>query len=67
MGTRIGWSGKGNHPCPLGEKEKALDWLERMYEEGLHNLLFIKTDFEFDPIRSEPQFQAILKEMNLAD
>jgi len=51
----------------LGEKEKALDWLERMYEEGSHNMLFIKTDFEFDPLRSEPRFQAILKKMNLAD
>ncbi len=51
----------------LGEIDTALDWLESTYDEGFHFYLFAKTDFEFDPLRSEPRFQAILKKMNLAD
>jgi len=50
----------------FGEKEKALDWLERQYRNNV-SATFIKTDFEFDPLRSEPRFQAILEKMNLAD
>jgi serine/threonine-protein kinase len=51
----------------LGKTDQALDWLERLYAEAPHNLLFIKTDFEYDPLRKEPRFQAILKKMNLAE
>ena len=51
----------------LGETDTALDWMESTYEEGFHYYLFAKTDFEFDPLRSGPRFQAILKKMNLAD
>jgi len=51
----------------LGEIDTALDWLECIFEERETFMLFVKTDFEFDPLRSEPRFQAILKKMNLAD
>lgn len=51
----------------LGEKEKVLDDLERAYQDKAFLLTFVKADPVFDPLRSEPRYQAILRKMNLAD
>ncbi len=48
----------------LGEKEEALRWLEKAYEERSAWMLFIKVDPTLDPLRSEPRFQAIVRKMN---
>jgi len=48
----------------LGEKEQALEWLEKAYEERS-----IKIDIKVNPlhdsIRSDPRYIALLKKMNL--
>jgi adenylate cyclase len=50
----------------LGEKDPALDWLEKAYEAHSGFLKgHLRTDFVFDPLRSEPRFIALLKKMNL--
>ncbi len=49
----------------LGEKRKALEWLERAYEEREGWLIEIKVDPRFDSLRSEPQFQDLLRRMGL--
>lgn len=49
----------------LGEKEKALDYLEKACESRAFLLVFVKADPAFDPLRKEPRYQAILREMNL--
>ena len=54
----IVWSG-------LGEKDKALEYLERSYAEKDSALALIKVWPIFDNLRSEPRFQALLKKMNL--
>jgi tetratricopeptide (TPR) repeat protein len=48
----------------LGEKGKAMDWLERMYYEraGL-DLPFIKVDPMLDSLRGEPRFQALVRKV----
>ncbi|MGB2889186.1 MAG: tetratricopeptide repeat protein, partial [Candidatus Acidiferrales bacterium] len=51
----------------LGEKDKAFEWLERSYEErsigsALRNA---KVDPVYDPLRSDPRFQDLLRRMNL--
>jgi tetratricopeptide (TPR) repeat protein len=51
----------------LGEHERALDWLERAYEERAGGVFGMKGSFLFAPLRSHPRFQAILRKMNLAD
>jgi TolB-like protein/class 3 adenylate cyclase/tetratricopeptide (TPR) repeat protein len=49
----------------LGQKDKALEWLERCYEEQDTSCWGLKVDPIFDPLRTEPRFQALLKKMGL--
>jgi TolB-like protein/Tfp pilus assembly protein PilF len=47
----------------LGDKEQVLTWLERAYEEQ-EGMFSLKADPSFDPLRSEPRFQALLHRVN---
>ena len=49
----------------LGEKEQALALLERAYAERDFRLSGLKTDPDWDPLRSEPRFQRLLRQVNL--
>jgi len=49
----------------LGEKNKALEGLEKAYEERESFMGWLKVWPTFDILRSEPRFQALLKKMNL--
>jgi serine/threonine-protein kinase len=50
----------------LGEHERALDWLERAYEQRAGGVFGMKGSFLFKPLRGHPRFQALLRKMNLA-
>jgi TolB-like protein/tetratricopeptide (TPR) repeat protein len=50
----------------LGDKTRALDELDRAYDQHDWLLAYLKTWPELDPLRSEPRFQALVKKMNLA-
>jgi tetratricopeptide (TPR) repeat protein len=48
----------------LGEKERALDELERAYERGDTNYLFrIKVDPMLDDLRGQPRFEALVQKV----
>jgi TolB-like protein/Tfp pilus assembly protein PilF len=48
----------------LGEKERAVDELERAYREGATNYLFvIKVDPLLDDLRSNPRFDALVQKI----
>lgn len=49
----------------LGEKEKALNNLERAYQGKAFLVPFVKADPVFDSLRGEPRYHAILKKMGL--
>lgn len=49
----------------LGEKNKALENLEKAYAEREGAMAFLKVQPILDSLRSEPRFQALLKKMNL--
>ncbi len=49
----------------LGEKEKAVDNLEKAFEGKAFVMPFVKADPVFDNLRDEPRFQEILRKMNL--
>src|SRR5438445_9352151 len=48
----------------LGDKEKALAWLEKAYEERSF-LVYLKVDPAFDALREEERFVKILEKMGL--
>lgn len=48
----------------LGDKNRALDYLEKAFAEHAFYLDYIKSDPQLDSLRSEPRFQAIVKRMN---
>ncbi len=50
----------------LGDHDKAMDCLERAYEERADAVYGIKGSFLFASLRSHPRFTALLKKMNLA-
>jgi hypothetical protein len=49
----------------LGDKERALDGLEKSYEVRSQWLVFLKVDRVFDPLRSDPRFIELLKKVHL--
>jgi TolB-like protein/Flp pilus assembly protein TadD len=48
----------------LGQKARALDWLEKGYDERA-NMVFVKVDPRLTSLHTEPRYQAILKKMKL--
>ena len=46
-----------------GNKPQALHWLEKAFEERDSSLVFLPIDAEFDSLRSDPQFQELLKKI----
>ncbi len=49
----------------LGEKERALEWLERDYQSGDRTLWFSYQSPAFDSLRKDPRFRSMLRRMNL--
>jgi serine/threonine protein kinase/tetratricopeptide (TPR) repeat protein len=48
----------------LGEKEHALAWLEKAFNNRDPEMGWINRDPWFDPLRSDPRFQDLLRRMN---
>jgi serine/threonine-protein kinase len=51
----------------LGDKEQALDWLEKACEQRHGILAYLKVEPVFDPLRSEPRFIGLLRKMGLSE
>jgi TolB-like protein/DNA-binding winged helix-turn-helix (wHTH) protein/Tfp pilus assembly protein PilF len=49
----------------LGEKDAALDWLEKAYRDRSNGLIFLNVDPELDGVRSTTRFQNLQREMGL--
>ena len=47
----------------LGDREHALDYLERAYASNSQWLGWLKADRIFDPLRAEPRFVALMKKL----
>jgi TolB-like protein/tetratricopeptide (TPR) repeat protein len=48
----------------LGQKDQAITWLERAYEEHDQYMVYVASNPGLDPLHSEPRFQALLRRMN---
>jgi tetratricopeptide (TPR) repeat protein len=49
----------------LGDKNQAFRWLDTAYQERDFYLEGLKTDFQLDPIRSDPRFSELLHKVGL--
>jgi len=47
-----------------GDNERALAWLERAFQEHIPGCAWLKGDRTWDPLRSDPRFQDLLRRMN---
>jgi TolB-like protein/tetratricopeptide (TPR) repeat protein len=50
-----------------GNHLKALEWLETALRTSDAGLIFLKTDPLMDPVREEPRFQAVMRELKFPD
>lgn len=48
----------------LGEKEQALQLLEKAYEDRDVFLVWLKVNWIYDPLRGDPRFRELLRRMN---
>jgi len=48
----------------LGDKEKGLYWLEKAFENHTRDMIYIKVEPDYDPVRADPRFQRIVERMN---
>jgi tetratricopeptide (TPR) repeat protein len=51
----------------LGDRARALHWLERAYEERNWLIIFAGQEAIFDPLRDDAGFNALLGRMNLIE
>ena len=49
----------------LGEKDRALEWLEKAYEESSSDMVYLKIEPHMDRLRSDARFQSLLWRMRL--
>src|SRR2546429_9683053 len=47
----------------LGEKEKALDWLDKSYQDQESACWYLTVDPIYDSVRNEPRFQALVQKV----
>jgi len=50
----------------MGDKDQALAWLEKAYQDHSEWLTWAKVEPWMDPLRSDPRFQNLLRRMRLA-
>ena len=51
----------------LGEKEEALAWLEKGYEERAFQMQFLKVEPRWNDLRSDPRFIDLIRRMNFPE
>ncbi len=61
----LGARGKAQRYAFLGEKDLAIEWLTKSVDERNHGATWAGIDSRFDPLRSDPRFQDLLRRMNL--
>jgi TolB-like protein/DNA-binding winged helix-turn-helix (wHTH) protein/Tfp pilus assembly protein PilF len=50
----------------LGDHDRALEWLEKLYQARGGRIRLLRASPEWDPLRSDPRFQDLLRRANIA-
>ena len=50
----------------MGDKDQAFAWLEKAYTQHSNVVILLKVDPLYDPLRSDPRFQDLLRRVGLA-
>ena len=48
----------------MGRREDTLRYLEKAYAEHSHGMILLRKEWRFDPVRSDPRFQNLLRRLN---
>jgi hypothetical protein len=51
----------------LGEKDQALDWLEKGFESHNFAFVFVKANPAFESLHKDPRFRDLLQRKGFAD
>ena len=51
----------------LGNRDKALEWLQRGYEQRDYRMTLLSVAFEFDGFRDDPRFKELIRRMGLPE
>jgi len=51
----------------LGEKDQALDWLEKAYGDHSNAIVFLKVDPQLDTLRASPRFHELQRKLRLPE
>jgi TolB-like protein len=51
----------------LGDKDKAFQWLDKAFDWHSGTLVFIKVEPELDPLRNDPRFAELVRNMGLSE
>jgi TolB-like protein/tetratricopeptide (TPR) repeat protein len=49
----------------LGNRDRAFEWLGRALEQRSHSLVFLKVDPQLKPLRGDPRFARLVKDVGL--
>jgi tetratricopeptide (TPR) repeat protein len=49
----------------LGERERAFEWLEKVYQERSYYVVFLNADPALDGLRGDPRFTDLLRRIGL--
>ena len=58
-------SQRATYCARLGQKDEAIAWLQRGYEERDFRMTMISVAWEFDNIRSDPRFVELVRKIGL--
>jgi serine/threonine protein phosphatase PrpC len=51
----------------LGERDQAMEWLEKGYEERSGAMILLKSDPMWDPLSSDQRFQALIRKIGFPE
>ncbi len=52
--------------CYLGDRDRAMEWLEKAYQKRYQAILYVLTDTDFAILRPDPRFQDLMRRIGVS-